>query len=75
MQFAKARFAEDYGCVPVRFLEDTSSVSTSAAQPPVDTFVVRNARHPLLERTLRVKAQRARALLNRGEGSPDFAGT
>jgi DNA mismatch repair protein MutS2 len=57
LQFAKARFAEDYACVPVRFLEDASSVSTSAGQPPVDTFIVRNARHPLLERTLRAKAR------------------
>ena len=61
LQFAKARFAEDYACVPVRFLEDTSSVSTSAGQPAVDTFIVRNARHPLLERTLRAKARQAGA--------------
>ncbi len=61
LQFAKARFAEDYACVPVRFLEDASSSSTSAAQPPVDTFIVRNARHPLLERTLRAKARQTGA--------------
>jgi DNA mismatch repair protein MutS2 len=59
LQFAKARFAEDYGCVPVHFLEDASTISASAAQPAVDTFILRNARHPLLERTLRAKAHRA----------------
>ena len=54
LQFAKARFAEDYGCVPVRFLQDTSA---SAPQAAGDTFIVRQARHPLLERTLRAKAR------------------
>jgi DNA mismatch repair protein MutS2 len=56
LQFAKARFAEDYGCVPVRFLEGASSGSASAAQAAGGTFIVRHARHPLLERTLRAKA-------------------
>ncbi len=55
LQFAKARFAEDYDCVPVRFLEDAPAAS---APPAVgDSFIVRNARHPLLERTLRAKAK------------------
>jgi DNA mismatch repair protein MutS2 len=48
LQFAKARFAEDYNCVVVKLLggqtEDTG-----------DVFVLRNARHPLLERTLKPK--------------------
>jgi DNA mismatch repair protein MutS2 len=48
LQFAKARFAEDYNCVVVKLLggqtEDTG-----------DAFVLRNARHPLLERTLKPK--------------------
>jgi DNA mismatch repair protein MutS2 len=57
LQFAKARFAEDYACVPVRFLEADSTISASAAQPAVDTFILRSARHPLLERTLRAKAR------------------
>jgi DNA mismatch repair protein MutS2 len=60
LQFAKARFAEDYGCVPVRFLEDASSGPASAAQAAGDTFIVRHARHPLLERTLRAKAHGAK---------------
>ena len=45
LQFAKARFAQDYECVPVTLLAE----STSAG------FVLRKARHPLLERTLRLK--------------------
>jgi DNA mismatch repair protein MutS2 len=51
LQFAKARFAEDYDCVPVRFLASAPAAS--------ETFIVRNARHPLLERTLRAKAKQA----------------
>ena len=41
----------------------------SAARAAGDTFIVRNARHPLLERTLRAKAQRERSV------SSDFART
>ena len=57
LQFAKARFAEDYDCVAV-----------SAGRPPRrrrrtiadarnrgDALVLRNARHPLLERTLEAR--------------------
>jgi DNA mismatch repair protein MutS2 len=40
LQFAKARFAEDYGCVAVEFSESRA-------------LVLRNARHPLLERNLK----------------------
>jgi DNA mismatch repair protein MutS2 len=42
LQFAKARFAEDYSCVPVRVGEDSR-------------LVLINARHPLLERNLKTK--------------------
>ena len=46
LQFAKARFAEDYDCVAVKLLaEDTGS----------DVLVLRKARHPLLERALKPK--------------------
>jgi DNA mismatch repair protein MutS2 len=57
LQFAKARFAEDYGCEPVRFLESAEAASTpETAAPGVgDVFILRQARHPLLERTLRVR--------------------
>ena len=43
LQFAKARFAQDYNCVPVTLLPDSSAAG----------FALRNARHPLLERTLK----------------------
>jgi DNA mismatch repair protein MutS2 len=42
LQFAKARFAEEYSCVPVRVGADSR-------------MVLINARHPLLERNLKTK--------------------
>ncbi len=42
LQFAKARFAEDYSCVPARLSESSR-------------LVLFNARHPLLERNLKGK--------------------
>ncbi|MGA2990186.1 MAG: Smr/MutS family protein [Candidatus Korobacteraceae bacterium] len=96
LQFAKARFAEDYECVPVRFLAATAdSASPSAwplqappAQPGAaltpasqnqacwgpragptsgdggdDVFILRRARHPLLERTLRARGPRQTEML------------
>ena len=54
LQFAKARFAEDYDCVAVKFL----GAEGDAAQEAGDTLVLRNARHPLLERTLRPRGAR-----------------
>jgi DNA mismatch repair protein MutS2 len=50
LQFAKARFAEEYDCAAARF--------PVAAGDGGATFTLRNARHPLLERTLRAKRQR-----------------
>jgi DNA mismatch repair protein MutS2 len=44
LQFAKARFAEDYHCVEVKFPEGKA--------PPA---LLHNARHPLLERNLKGK--------------------
>lgn len=44
-QFAKARFAEDYDCVRVQLLEDGAP----------ESIILRNARHPVLERNLRAK--------------------
>ena len=49
LQFAKARFARDYDCVPVNLLPEPVSES------PRDALVLHNARHPLLERTLKPK--------------------
>ncbi len=73
LQFAKARFAEDYDCVAVKLLSEGDTAAESASsQPgvslvtespvdglpvtgPRDAFVLRNARHPLLERTLKAQ--------------------
>ena len=44
LQFAKARFARDYDCVPAKFGDGT--------------FFLHNARHPLLERNLRPRRER-----------------
>jgi len=60
LQFAKARFAQDYNCVAVKLLsEQTGSIETVRSKPTADdiddSFVLRNARHPLLERTLNPK--------------------
>ena len=59
LQFAKARFAEDYNCVVVQLSGDQQDSSgdsrpglsgTSAAR-----LLLHNARHPLLERNLKIK--------------------
>src|SRR5450755_1678738 len=53
LQFAKARFAQDYNCVAVKFLGGEAPPVTSASSAEVakdgsgDAFVLRNARHPL----------------------------
>jgi DNA mismatch repair protein MutS2 len=46
VQFAKARFAEDYNCVPVEL------------ESGPDRLILRNARHPILERNLKAKGGR-----------------
>src|ERR1700693_2977157 len=61
LQFAKARFAEDYTCVPVTLLKQNSGDrapwrgdSRPRLSEPVSAWLVlRNARHPLLERNLK----------------------
>ncbi|ABF43299.1 MutS2 family protein [Candidatus Koribacter versatilis Ellin345] len=45
LQFAKAKFAQEYECVAVKFLADGGE----------DVLVLEKARHPLLERNLRPK--------------------
>jgi DNA mismatch repair protein MutS2 len=72
LQFAKARFAEDYNCVEVRLGDDEPGASPAAsdvegearfarrtAEAAVPTGLVNtwlvNARHPLLERNLKLK--------------------
>jgi len=69
LQFAKARFAEDYNCVEVKL---TSHVGTAASavprreasapiptagsrEPKAGILLLHNARHPLLERNLKAK--------------------
>ena len=47
LQFAKARFAEDYSCIPVQLHADEKN-----------TFVLLNARHPLLEQNFKAKGGR-----------------
>ncbi len=49
LQFAKARFAEDYNCVAVKLSVEQQD-SRSAA-----SLILHNARHPLLERNLKLK--------------------
>jgi DNA mismatch repair protein MutS2 len=44
LQFAKARFAEDYNCVAVRLSKELPG-----------RMILRDARHPLLERNLKLK--------------------
>jgi len=46
-QFAKARFAEDYQCVAVELSSESAS-----------RLILHNARHPLLERNLKLKNSR-----------------
>jgi len=61
LQFAKARFAEDYGCVQVVLTADTTPTaarSSSAETRPGSAsarLLLHRARHPLLERNLKLK--------------------
>jgi len=65
LQFAKARFAEDYNSVAVSLSENESSTDSRARQPalskaegtePSDArLLLERARHPLLERNLKLK--------------------
>ncbi len=60
LQFAKARFAEDYNCVAVSLcradtpVRQPSEARHDAARPRTD-FLLHQARHPLLERNLKTK--------------------
>ena len=56
LQFAKARFAEDYNCVEVRVGSDASLSATSEARrSKAGSLLLHNARHPLLEKNLKAK--------------------
>ena len=52
LQFAKARFAEDYNCAAVRLTGEDAHDGMQAALGPI---ILHNARHPLLERNLKGK--------------------
>ncbi len=59
LQFAKARFTEDYNCVAVQFSGERQEscgdgrIRPSGASPA--RLLLHNARHPLLERNLKLK--------------------
>ena len=59
LQFAKARFAEDYNCVSVTLSgvsADSSGDTRNRLSVATDgRLLLQNARHPLLERTLKAK--------------------
>ena len=56
LQFAKARFAEDYNCVAVQLSsEDSRSDSRLGCPASAASLLLDNARHPLLERNLKAK--------------------
>jgi len=63
LQFAKARFAEDYNCVPVILLEQNGVREDNSrgdsrprlSEPSPARLVLINGRHPLLERNLKAK--------------------
>jgi DNA mismatch repair protein MutS2 len=57
LQFAKARFAEDYSCVAVSLSGNQSpcGAGTPARQPGEVRLLLHRARHPLLERNLKLK--------------------
>jgi DNA mismatch repair protein MutS2 len=59
LQFAKARFAEDYSCMPVAVvenqLEPRGDSRPRLSGPSTARLVLINARHPLLERNLKAK--------------------
>ncbi len=59
LQFAKARFAEDYNCVAVTLSEERQDSRGDGrirpSQPGEARLILHRARHPLLERNLKLK--------------------
>jgi DNA mismatch repair protein MutS2 len=76
LQFAKARFAEDYNCVSVILLEQEGQQQNSPrgdsrprlSEPGSARLVLHNARHPLLERNLKAKKGKVVAISIELEG-------
>src|SRR6266852_7646695 len=63
LQFAKARFVEDYNCVPVVLCDecrpfDSARDSARPTSPSEARLLLQKARHPLLERSLRARGGR-----------------
>src|SRR5579864_7342945 len=58
VQFAKARFAEDYFCVAVTFSVAPASSLAVGTAPRRPRLILQNGRHPLLERNLKAKGGR-----------------
>jgi len=63
LQFAKARFAEDYNCVAVSYnvdpgRRDAGPTSGGDAGAATGGLILHRARHPLLERNLKLKNAR-----------------
>jgi DNA mismatch repair protein MutS2 len=57
LQFAKARFAEEYDCVaPVLHDDARAALSDGRGRSSPQGLILRDARHPLLERNLKSKA-------------------
>jgi len=55
LQFSKARFAENYNCMPVKFSGEGFGVEPDRTAAGRSALVLHNARHPLLERHLKAK--------------------
>jgi DNA mismatch repair protein MutS2 len=53
LQFAKARFAEEYNCVAVQLCGDSRPRLSGVSEA---RLLLHNARHPLLERNLKLKS-------------------
>jgi len=59
LQFAKARFAEDYACIPASLNHQDSRRDGRLlpSRPNETRLILRGARHPLLERNLKAKGR------------------
>jgi DNA mismatch repair protein MutS2 len=58
LQFAKARFAEDYACIPGILNHDSRRDGRPRLSGPSETrLILRGARHPLLERNLKARGR------------------
>src|SRR5258708_38987 len=56
LQFAKAHFAEDYNCVAVKLSGSCGDSRPRLSEASEARLLLHNARHPLLERNLKLKA-------------------